>query len=148
PEMFKYWLQGGRITVGFLGGAQVDRYANLNTTVIGSYERPTVRLPGGGGAPEIASHCRETYIIMSQSRRTFVERVDFITSLSHGDNERKRAQLGLRTRGPTKLITDLCVLEPDPHTSEMIVTSLHPGVTRAHVLENTGWRVRFAERVD
>src|SRR5579862_6083810 len=83
-EMFAYWLQGGRISIGFLGGAQIDRFANINSSVIGSYDRPKVRLPGGGGAPEVASHCRQVYVVMEQSRRTFVDRVDFITSFGHG----------------------------------------------------------------
>lgn len=148
PEMFRYWLQGGWVTVGFLGGAQIDRFANLNTTVIGSYEKPTVRLPGGGGAPEIATHCREIYIIMPQSRRSFVERLDFVTSLGHGEGGDHRARLGVRTRGPMRLITDLCILAPAPITSEMTVVSIHPRVTRVQVEENTGWHVRFAQQVE
>src|ERR687883_529677 len=83
-EMFRYWLQGGRFTVGFLGGAQIDRFANLNTTVVGDYASPKVRLPGGGGAPEIAVHCREIFITMAQSKRGFVDRLPFVTSLGHG----------------------------------------------------------------
>jgi glutaconate CoA-transferase subunit B len=144
PEMFRYWLQGGRITIGFLGGAQVDRFANLNTTVVGPYERPKVRLPGGGGAPEIATHCGQIYITMTQSRRSFVEKLDFITSLGHGRGGLDRERQGARTRGPTRMLTDLCVFEPDPGTKEMVVTSVHPGVTREQVQENTGWSVRFA----
>jgi glutaconate CoA-transferase subunit B len=147
PEMFRYWLQGGRITVGFLGGAQIDRYANLNTTVIGPYEQPKTRLPGGGGAPEIASHCREIYITMAQNRRAFVEKVDFVTSLGHGRGADHRAQLGLQTRGPTRLLTDLCIFEPDPMTREMTVTSIHAGVTREQIGEKTGWDVRYADDV-
>src|SRR5207245_1767078 len=84
PEMFQYWLKGGRISVGFLGGAQIDRFGNINSSVIGSYEHPKVRLPGGGGAPEIASLCGQTYVVMRQARRAFVERVDFITSFGYG----------------------------------------------------------------
>ncbi len=95
PEMFRYWLQGGRITVGFLGGAQIDRFANLNTTVVGSYDKPKVRLPGGGGAPEIATSCGEIFIIMAQSKRSFVSKLDFITSLGHGEGGDTRAKLGL-----------------------------------------------------
>jgi glutaconate CoA-transferase, subunit B len=147
PEMFRYWLQGGRITVGFLGGAQIDRYANLNTTVIGSYEKPKTRLPGGGGAPEIASHCREIYITMAQSRRAFVDKLDFITSFGHGTGGDHRARLGLKTKGPTRLLTDLCIFEPDPNTREMTVTSIHAGVTPEQVVANTGWAVRFAANV-
>jgi len=144
PEMFRYWLQGGRITVGFLGGAQIDRYANLNTTVIGPYEKPKTRLPGGGGAPEIASHCREIYITMAQNRRTFVDKLDFITSLGHGTGGDHRARLGLKTQGPTRLLTDLCIFAPDPVTREMIVISIHAGVTREQIAANTSWEVRYA----
>jgi glutaconate CoA-transferase subunit B len=147
PEMFRYWLQGGRITVGFLGGAQVDRYANLNTTVIGPYEKPTTRLPGGGGAPEIASHCREIYITMAHNRRAFVDKVDFVTSLGHGVGGDHRARLGLRTRGPTRLLTDLCIFEPDAVTREMTVTSIHAGVSREQIAARTGWEVRYAANV-
>ena len=144
PEMFRYWLQGGRITVGFLGGAQIDRYANLNTTVIGPYEKPKTRLPGGGGAPEIASHCREIYITMAQNRRAFVDKLDFITSLGHGTGGDHRARLGLKTQGPTRLLTDLCIFAPDAVTREMIVISIHAGVTREQIAANTGWEVRYA----
>ncbi len=147
PEMFRYWLQGGRITVGFLGGAQIDRFANLNTIVIGPYDRPTVRLPGSGGAPEIANCCGQTFITMRQSKRSFVEKLDFITSLGHGEGGDHRARLGLKTKGPTKLITDLCVFEPDPASKEMMVVSIHPGVTRNQIEANTGWTVRYAAAV-
>jgi len=147
PEMFRYWLQGGRITVGFLGGAQIDKYANLNTTVVGPYDKPKVRLPGGGGAPEIATSCGEIFIIMSQSRRGFVEKIDFMTSLGHGEGGDHRQRLGVKTKGPTKLITDLCIMEPDPMTKEMTVVSIHPGVTREQIQENTGWTVKFADKV-
>jgi glutaconate CoA-transferase subunit B len=147
PEMFRYWLQGGRITVGFLGGAQIDRYANLNTTVVGPYDKPKVRLPGGGGAPEIAIACGEIFIIMPQSRRGFVEKLDFVTSLGHGEGGNHRARLGVKTRGPTRLITDLCVFEPDPVTKEMTVVSTHPAVTRDQIAANTGWHVKYAADV-
>jgi glutaconate CoA-transferase subunit B len=147
PEMFRYWLQGGRITVGFLGGAQIDKYANLNTTVVGSYDKPKVRLPGGGGAPEIATSCGEIFIIMSQSKRGFVEKIDFMTSLGHGEGGDHRERLGVKTKGPTKLITDLCIMEPDLKTREMTVVSIHPGVTREQIQENTGWAVKFADTV-
>jgi glutaconate CoA-transferase subunit B len=147
PEMFRYWLQGGRVTVGFLGGAQIDRFANLNTTVVGSYDKPKVRLPGGGGAPEIASSCGEIFIIMAQSKRSFAAKLDFITSMGHGEGGDHRARLGLKTKGPTKLVTDLCIFEPDPQTREMTVTSIHPGVTRDQINDNTGWPVRYAANV-
>src|ERR687884_813377 len=105
PEMFAYWLQGGRISVGFLGGAQIDRFANINSTVIGSYEKPSVRLPGGGGAPEIASSCGQIFVIMAQSRRSFVEKVDFITSFGFGSGGDERERLGVRTAGPSLVVT-------------------------------------------
>src|SRR5262245_19181668 len=147
PEMFRYWLMGGCITVGFLGGAQIDRFANLNTTVVGSYAKPKVRLPGGGGAPEIAISCGEIFIIMAQGKRSFVPKLDFVTSLGHGEGGDHRERLGVQTKGPTKLLTDLAVFEPDPKTKEMTVASIHPGVTRAQIAENTGWDVRYAASV-
>src|SRR5260221_834135 len=142
PEMFRYWLQGGRITVGFLGGAQIDRFANLNTTVVGSYAKPKVRLPGGGGAPEIATSCGEIFIIMQMSQRAFVKKLDFVTSLGHGDGPGSRERLGVRTKGPTRVVTDLCVMEPEARSKELTVTSLHPGVTRAQVTAECPWPPR------
>lgn len=144
PEMFAYWLQGGRISVGFLGGAQIDRFANLNTTVIGPYDSPKVRLPGGGGAPEISAHCHRIFITMAMSRRSFVESLPFVTSFGHGQGGDHRRRLGLTTAGPSLVITDLCVLEPDPETRELVVTSLHEGVSRDEVVAACGWPVRFA----
>src|SRR5579872_5107786 len=102
PEMFRYWLQGGRISIGFLGGAQIDRFGNINSSVIGSYEHPKVRLPGGGGATEIASLCGQIYVVMRQTRRAFVEQVDFITSFGHGSGGNHRQRLGIRTLGDRK----------------------------------------------
>jgi glutaconate CoA-transferase, subunit B len=148
PEMFRYWLQGGRIKVGFLGGAQIDKYANLNTTVVGPYDKPKVRLPGGGGAPEIATSCGEIFIIMAQSKRSFVDKLDFVTSIGHVSGGDSRRKLGVTTKGPTKLITDLALFAPDPETKEMTVVSIHPGVTREQIQENTGWPVQFAAKVD
>jgi glutaconate CoA-transferase subunit B len=147
PEMFRYWLQGGRITTGFLGGAQIDRFANLNTTVVGDYDKPKVRLPGGGGAPEIASNCGQIYITMALNKRGFVDHLDFITSMGHGEGGGHRARLGMKTKGPTRVITDLCIFEPDAVTKELTVVSIHPGVSRATIEENCGWPVRFAETV-
>jgi len=147
PEMFRYWLQGGRITVGFLGAAQLDRFGNINTTVIGDYAHPKTRLPGGGGAPEIATSCREIYITLAQSRRSMVEKIDFFTSFGHGDGGDHRQRLGIDTKGPTLLVTDLAVWKPDDVTKEFTVVSLHPGVTRAAVQEQCGWTVRFASNV-
>lgn len=147
PEMFRYWLQGGRISVGFLGAAQLDKFGNINTTVVGDYHNPKVRLPGGGGAPEIATSCGEIFLVMKQSKRGFVEKVDFITSLGHGKTGKEREELGIKTKGPSKLITDLCVMETHPSTKEFIVTSIHPGVTREQIQDNTGWTVTYADHV-
>jgi glutaconate CoA-transferase, subunit B len=148
PEMFQYWLQGGRITVGFLGGAQVDRFGNLNSTVIGDYRRPTVRLPGSGGATEISTCCHRIYIVMRHGVRSFVEKLDFLTSLGHGPTGRERREMGIRTEGPCLIVTDLCTMRPDVETREFEVVTLHPGVSTARVRESTGWRVRFAARVE
>jgi glutaconate CoA-transferase subunit B len=148
PEMFQYWLQGGRISVGFLGGAQIDRFGNINSSVIGGYDRPRVRLPGGGGAPEIGSLCRQVYVVMAQSRRSFVEKVDFITTFGYGDGGDHRQRLGIRTRGPTLVVTDLCLMRPDPETKELIVVAAHAGVAREQIGASTGWPVRFAATVE
>lgn len=147
-EMFQYWLQGGRITVGFLGGAQVDRYGNLNSTVVGDYARPKVRLPGSGGASEIATACHRIYIVMPHGVGAFVDKLDFLTSLGHGPTGRERRALGVQTDGPTLIVTDLCTMRPDPETMEFAVATLHPGVTADRVRENTGWPVRFHESVE
>ncbi len=148
PEMFQYWLQGGRISVGFLGGAQIDRFGNLNSTVIGPYDKPKVRLPGSGGATEIATHCQRIYIVMRHNPRAFVSTLDFMTTLGHGATGRERRALGLRSDGPVLVVTDLCTMKPDAESKELEVVSLHPGVTRDRVSENTGWHVRFAEHVE
>jgi len=148
PEVFRYWLQGGRITVGFLGGAQVDRFGNLNSTVIGNYAHPKVRLPGSGGATEIATGCGQVFIVMKQGQRSFVRQLDFLTSLGHGRTGRERQALGIRTKGPKLLVTDLCIMRPNPETNEMTVNSIHPGVTREQVKMNTAWDVRFADAVE
>ena len=147
PEMFRYWLQGGRITVGFLGGAQIDRFANLNTTVVGDYAKPKVRLPGGGGAPEIATNCGEIFITMAMGKRAFVDKLPFITSFGHGQGPGSREALGVKTKGPTKVITDLCLLEPDPGTCELTVTELYPETTREKIAEQCGWPIKFASKL-
>ena len=144
PEIFRYWLQGGRIDIGFLGAAQIDRFANINTTVIGDYRRPKVRLPGAGGAPEIAAMAGRTLITLRHARRAFVERLDFVTTVGFLDGGDARRRLGLPGAGPTHVVTDLCILEPDPDTKELVVTSIHPGVSRERIREATGWPVRFA----
>jgi glutaconate CoA-transferase subunit B len=141
-------LQGGRITIGFLGAAQIDKFGNINTTVIGDYHKPKTRLPGGGGAPEIATSAKEIYIVTAQSKRGLVEKIDFFTSFGHGEGGDHRQRLGISTKGPTLLITDLAIWKPDPESKEFTVTSLHRGVTRDMVQETCGWRVRYAEALD
>lgn len=159
PEMFRYWLQGGHIDVGFLGTAQIDKYANLNTTVIAanhpsgqksgkhSYANPKVRLPGGGGAPEISTNAKEVLITVKHSVRTFVEEVDFITTVGFGRDGKARDGLPNLGKGPTAVITDLCILKPDPTTKELIVVSVHPGVTTEEIIAATGWAIKFAEEI-
>lgn len=149
PEIFSYWLQGGRIDVGFLGAAQIDRHANINTTVVGgeSYYRPKVRLPGAGGAPEIAASCGEVFILLRQSKRAFVNKLDFITSAGHLDGGDARAKTGARGRGPTRVITDLGILEPHPQTKELMLTSLHAGVTLDEVIAATGWPLKVSDNL-
>jgi glutaconate CoA-transferase, subunit B len=147
PEIFAYWLQAGRIDVGFLGGAQLDRYGNINSTVIGDYRTPSTRLPGAGGAPEIAASAGAVMVIMRQSKRAFVERCDFRSSVGFGDGPGDRERLGLRGAGVQWVITDLGVLQPDPASRELIVHALHPGVTPDQVTAATGWALRFADEV-
>jgi glutaconate CoA-transferase subunit B len=147
PEIFAYWLQGGRIDVGFLGAAQIDRFGNLNSTVIGEYARPRVRLPGAGGAPEIAASAREVFVIMRHDRRAFVERLDFATSAGYLDGGDARRRARLPGGGPTRVITDLGVLEPDPVTRELTLTAVQPGADVEHVRAATAWQLRVAESV-
>ncbi|HEX8519657.1 MAG TPA: CoA-transferase subunit beta [Pseudonocardia sp.] len=144
PEIFNYWLQPGRIDVGFLSGAQIDRFANLNTTVIGEYAEPVTRLPGSGGAPEIAASCRTVVVVMRHKRRAFVDQVDFVSSVGHGSGPGDREVLGLRGAGPMRVITDLGVLEPDPASRELVLTALHPGVSVEQVRAETGWALEVA----
>jgi glutaconate CoA-transferase subunit B len=145
PEIFRYWLQGGRVDVGFLGAAQIDRFGNINTTVIGGdYARPKVRLPGAGGAPEIASNAKEVWIIMKQTKRSFVPKLDFLTSVGHLDGGDSRAKSGARGAGPTAVITDMGVLVPDPKTRELTLVALHPGITVEQAKAATGWDLQVA----
>ena len=146
PEIFAYWLQGGRVDIGFLGAAQVDKFANLNSTVIGDYQSPKVRLPGAGGAPEIAALAKETFIIINHDTRKLVERVDFITSAGYLDGGDARKKAGLNG-GPSMVITDLGVLVPEVGSKELIVSQLHPGVTRDQIQQATDWELRFADEV-
>jgi glutaconate CoA-transferase subunit B len=139
---FTHYLQAGRIDVGFLGGAQIDRHGNINSTVIGDYDDPTVRLPGSGGACEIASNTHRTIIIIPHTSRRFPEEVDFVTSPGYVGGRDGREQLGLRG-GPDAVITDKAVMRFDGD-GEMYVESLHPGVTEDTVRNSTGWELRFA----
>jgi glutaconate CoA-transferase, subunit B len=145
PEVFNYWLQPGRIDLGFLGAAQLDRLGNINTTVIGDdYRHPKVRLPGAGGAPEIAASCREVIVVVRHSRRTLVERVDFVTSVGYGTGPGERERLGLTGAGPRLVITDLGILEPDPDSCELTLTRLHPGASLDKARQATGWPLAVA----
>jgi glutaconate CoA-transferase, subunit B len=147
-EIFTFWLQGGRIDVGFLGAAQIDRFANINTTVIGSYERPSVRLPGAGGAPEIAGSAGEVLIILRQTRKTFVGQLDFTTSVGHGSGGDYRKQIGFIGAGPVAVITDLGILRPDNVSKELTLTSMHPGVTLDELLAATSWVLKVAPNLE
>jgi glutaconate CoA-transferase, subunit B len=145
PEIFAYWLQPGRIDIGFLGAAQIDRFGNLNSTVIGAYDSPKVRLPGAGGAPEIAAACKETYVLLRQSPRTFVDELAFRTTVGNGDGGDSRERLGYRGKGVTVVITDFGILEPDAETRELTLTTLHPGATVEEAKEGTGWDLKVAD---
>jgi len=141
-DVFQCILQNGLIEVGFLGGAQVDRWGNINTTVIGSYDRPKVRLPGSGGAAEIAIHAQRVVIISRLDRRAFPEQVDFITSPGHRSRGGTRRELGMPGAGPVKVITDKGILEADAESGELVLTALYPGVTVEDVRANVGWPLR------
>jgi glutaconate CoA-transferase subunit B len=143
PEIFRYWLQGGRIDVGFLGAAQLDRYGTINTTVIGPYDRPGVRLPGAGGAPEIATLAGEVFIILRHGKRALVDRLDFATSRGFLPGDRVEGA-GKRGKGPSVLVTDLGILKPDPDTRELTLASLHPGTTVEQAKAATGWVLKVA----
>ncbi|HET6626631.1 MAG TPA: CoA-transferase subunit beta [Nocardioidaceae bacterium] len=147
PEIFNYWLQAGRCDVGFLGAAQVDRFANINTTVIPREGQPDLRLPGAGGAPEIAAHAGKVLVTVRHSPRVFVDALPFVTSVGFGTGAGDRERLGLRGAGPTEVITDLGVMAPDPRTRELTLVEVHPGVSVEQVREATGWPLRVADEV-
>src|SRR5438477_4239916 len=147
PEIFRYWLQGGRVDIGFLGAAQIDRFANINTTVIGDYKKPGTRLPGAGGAPEIASCAGEVVLVLKQSARAFVKKLDFVTSVGYLDGGDARQRLKLPGKGPAAVVTDLCVLEPDSETKELTVTQIHPGVSKEQIPKVTEWEISFVAKV-
>jgi glutaconate CoA-transferase, subunit B len=138
-DVFQCFLQNGRIEVGFLGGAQVDRWGNINTTVIGDYAHPTVRLPGSGGATEIAAHARRTLIVAKLGTRTFPEHVDFVTSPGHRYRGTPRSEFRMPGQGPVTVITDKGVLEADRKSGELVLAALYPGVSAAEVRAGVGW---------
>lgn len=144
-ELFAFYLQAGLIDVAFLGGAQVDRHGNLNTTVIGDYEHPKVRLPGSGGACEIAIHARQVLVIMRQAQRSFVDRLDFRTSPGHSGDPAHDAARGWWGSGPTSVVTDLATYGFEEASGEMTLHTLHPGVTLDDVRANMGWDPRIAD---
>jgi glutaconate CoA-transferase subunit B len=143
PEIFAYWLQAGRIDVGFLSAAQIDRFGNLNSTVVGCYEEPKVRLPGAGGAPEIATSAGEVIVMLRHTERAFVPSVDFVTSVGFGRGGEGRPERA--GKGPTVVITDLGVLRPDPTSNELTLVATHPGVDVEEVKANTGWDLMIAD---
>ena len=145
PEIFNYWLQAGRCDVGFLGAAQVDRFGNINTTSIARGDQPDLRLPGAGGAPEIAAHAGKVLIVVRHSTRVFVEALSFVTSVGFGAGPGDRERLGMRGAGPTHVITDLGVMAPDPRTRELTLVAVHPGVDVDQVRAATGWPLRVAD---
>lgn len=147
PEIFNYLLQPGRIDIGFLGAAQIDKFANLNSTVIGDYRKPSVRLPGAGGAPEIAGASKRVIVMLRQSTKSFVEKLPFITSLGFGTGPHDRKKYGLTGSGPVMVITDLGLLEPDPNTKELVLTHLHPNIEVEKVIESTGWTLKVADEL-
>jgi glutaconate CoA-transferase, subunit B len=147
-EIFSYWLQGGRVDLGFLGAAQIDRFANINTSVIGDYNAPETRLPGAGGAPEIAASSREVLITLRQNPRSFVEKLDFVTSGGHLEGGDSRERLKLPGKGPTAVITDLGIMTPDSPTRELILTHIHPGIEIEKVIKATGWALKVATSVE
>ena len=147
-DVFQLLLQNGRIEVGFLGGAQIDRYGNINTTTVGNYSHPTVRLPGSGGAAEIAIHARRTLVVTRLERRGFPEAVDFVTSPGHRAKGVSRQELGMPGLGPTRVITDKAILEADPLSGELLLAAVYPGVDIADVIGSVGWRLRCKESLE
>jgi glutaconate CoA-transferase subunit B len=142
-DIFTLYLQRGNVDVGFLGGAQIDRYGNINATVVGDYNHPKVRLPGSGGSMEIAGWANRCYIITPHQKRRFPEKVDFITSAGFLDGRGQREASGARGGGPQAVVTNLGILEPDG-SGELILAAIHPGVTVEQVCENTGWPLKVA----
>lgn len=148
PEIFSHYLQAGRVDVGFLGAAQIDRHGNLNSTVIGSYDAPRTRLPGAGGAPEIAAHAKQTFVMLKASPRSFVERLDFRTSAGYLDGHGARARTSMRGGGPRAVITDFGVLTPHADTDELQLSGLFADAGVDDARAAVGWPLRFADRIE
>jgi len=148
PEIFSHWLQGGRIDVGFLGAAQIDRYGNLNTTVVGDYVRPAARLPGAGGAPEIASHAKQTFVVLKQSQRSFVPELDFRTSVGFLGGDASRSCTGATGAGPQVVVTDLGLLKPEPGSMQLQLVARFANVSVDEVRTATGWPLKVADHVE
>jgi glutaconate CoA-transferase subunit B len=148
PEVFSYLLQAGRVDVGFLGAAQIDRFGNLNSTVIGSYDKPRTRLPGAGGAPEIASHAQQIFVVMRASPRSFVEKIDFCTSAGFMTGGDARAKTSAHGKGPQAVITDFGVLTPAAGSNELTLTALFPGANLEGASKAVGWTLRVADTIE
>ena len=148
PEIFSYWLQAGRIDVGFLGAAQIDRFGNLNSTVIGGYRKPKTRLPGAGGAPEIAHHAKQIFVVLKQSPRTFVAKLDFCTSAGFINGHGERARRAIPGAGPQAVITDLGVLKPATGSQELTLVARYENVSVERIRAATGWPLAVADRMD
>jgi glutaconate CoA-transferase subunit B len=148
PEIFSHYLQAGRVDVGFLGAAQVDRHGNLNSTVIGPYAAPATRLPGAGGAPEIAAHARQTFVMLKATPRSCVARLDFRTSAGFGAGHGERARGTARGGGPQAVITDFGVLAPHPDTEELQLVGLFEGATADEARAAIGWPLQVAAAVE
>jgi glutaconate CoA-transferase, subunit B len=146
-DIFTLYLQRGNVDVGFLGGAQIDRFGNINATIVGSdYFHPKVRLPGSGGSQEIAAWANRCYIMTPHQVRRFPEKVDFLTSAGYLDGRKSRENLNLRGKGPIAVVTDIGILEPDP-SGELVLTALHPGKTAEDAISNTGWKLKVSESI-
>ncbi|WP_266182339.1 CoA-transferase subunit beta [Dyella humicola] len=148
PEVFSYYLQAGRVDVGFLGAAQIDRYGNLNSTVIGPYDKPTTRLPGAGGAPEIAWHAKQVFVMAKATKRSFVERLDFCTSAGYLEGHGARARSGAPGGGPRAVITDFGMLAPHPQTDELQLIALFADASVEEARAAVGWPLALADEID
>ena len=147
-DVFALYLQNGKVDVGFMGGAQIDRFGNVNATVIGSYDKPKVRLPGSGGSAEIAAWADRTYFLTPHQARRFPEKCDFITSVGFLSGRAEREAKGLRGGGPHAVVTDLGIMTPDDETGELILAALHPGATAEQAIKNTGWPLKVASSLE